>query len=217
MSSVWAAAAARATGQCRSISGVVRHRDTCCDFLRRLVLLRRFVLPARRRGGLELGGHICHPLLFLCRLGSMQTLHSPHRFGRPLNICREAALPPARWRSSRAKECSWPRGRLAGDPVDRFCRICPLFTSQSPPGYAVQAACAVAPSPPDTLADYAPPRPLARPNHRLSTVKTRSRRRDPTLTCVQASMGLAAPLGCRPRRAASALRERESRAGRAVG
>ncbi len=95
MSSVWAAAAARATGQCRSISGVVRHLDTCCDFLRRVVLLRRFVLPARRRGGLELGGHICHPVLFLCRLGSMQTLHSPHRFGRPLNICREAALPPA--------------------------------------------------------------------------------------------------------------------------
>ena len=33
---------------------------------------------------------------FLCRLGSTQTKHAPHLFGRPRFIRREAALPPAR-------------------------------------------------------------------------------------------------------------------------
>jgi hypothetical protein len=60
---------------------------------------------------------------FLSRLWSMQTSHSPHHLGRPRNIRREAALPPAQRRRLPLKECSWPRRLLAQrwgrNPVDR--------------------------------------------------------------------------------------------------
>jgi hypothetical protein len=139
MLSVWAAAAARATGQCRLISCVVRHIDTCCGLPQKARTSPALCIAGSTAvAGLGwLAGWTGSAATFavhfssLCRLGSMQTTHSPHRVDRPLNIRREAALPPARRRRSPPKECSgprvevyiWPTGGVkSGQSTDRNIR-----------------------------------------------------------------------------------------------
>ena len=133
MLSVWAAAAARATGQCRLISGVVRHLDTCCEFPKKartspaLCIAGSTAVAGLGRLAGQLGGHICRALLFPLPL----RVHADHALSasrgpaaeysplsdRPLNTRREAALPPARRRRSPPKECSGPRVEVYISPT----------------------------------------------------------------------------------------------------
>ena len=159
MLSVWAAAAAIATGQCRLISCVVRHLDSCCGFPQKARTSPALCIAGSTAvAGLgwlagQLGGHICRALLFplplrvdadhaLSASRGSASEYSPLS-DRPLNICREAigplnirreaALPPARRRRSPPKECSGPRVEVYFWPTGGVKSGRPTEISGAPP------------------------------------------------------------------------------------